>query len=250
MIIKCPNCNEEISSKAFRCVHCGAEFTHYCEECKAPLKEEDTVCSNCGCPVYSENNYQKKSKIGLAVTIIGLIVLIGVGMLGYFTYAKYSIKKQFLSSFYEVVPIMVTSSAEVEEVGIKIDSVWRNSIIDNTTKAMSNIYSGNWNLSDIQDSVAGDLSKLNNDVEYITKVDKINKDQVQIMKIMRDIKKPNEEQMDMYNDLKKFYDDYLNFSNTVLYTTGKSLDSFGEDFKRYQKEIMNDTLKLKQYIAN
>ena len=54
----------------------------------------------------------------------------------------------------------------------------------------------------------------------------------------------------MYNDLKKFYDDYLNFSNTVLYTTGKSLDSFGEDFKKYQTEIMNDTLKLKQYIAN
>lgn len=250
MIIKCPNCNEEISSKAYRCVHCGAEFTHYCDECKAPLKEEDTVCSNCGCPVHSSTNNQRKSKNGLVGAIIGLVILITIGIFGYFAYLKYNAKRQFLLSFYEVVPIMVTSSAEVEEVGIKIDSVWRNSIIDNTTKAISNIYSGNWNLSDIQDSVSGDLSKLNDDVDYTIKVDKINKDQVKIMKIMRDIKKPNEEQIDMYNDLKKFYDDYLNFSNTVLYTTGKSLDSFGEDFKKYQKEIMNDTLKLKQYIAN
>ena len=54
----------------------------------------------------------------------------------------------------------------------------------------------------------------------------------------------------MYNDLKKFYDDYLNFSNTVLYTTGKSLSSYTDEFKENQKNIMNSTLKLKQYIAN
>ena len=253
MIIKCPNCNEEISSKAYRCVHCGAEFTHYCEECKAPLKETDTICSNCGCPVYEHQTTQQRSKGGVVGLIIGLIICACFGALGYIgynSYSKYNTKRNFLLNFYEVVPIITSSSADVEDVGIKIDSVWRSSIISNASKAVSNIYSGNWNLQDLQDGLSVDLSSLNNDAEYVEKIDKINNDQNKIMVIMRELKKPDEEQLDMYNELKKYYDDYLNFSNTVLYTTGKSLDEFTEDFTKYRKEIVSDTLKLKQYIAN
>lgn len=84
----------------------------------------------------------------------------------------------------------------------------------------------------------------------LKKIEKINEDQTKIMKTMRELKKPDEDQLDMYNDLKKYYDDYLNFSNTVLYTTGKSLTSYTDEFKENQKNIMNSTLKLKQYMAN
>ena len=61
MLINCPNCNGYISSRASKCVHCGAEFPHYCEECNALLNKGDVVCSNCGCPVYVNFSEQNKT---------------------------------------------------------------------------------------------------------------------------------------------------------------------------------------------
>lgn len=253
MIIKCPNCNEEISSKAFKCVHCGAEFTHHCEECNAPLKESDTICSNCGCPVYDRRASRKKEKSSIAGLIIGLIIIICLGVLGYFaynSYSKYNAKRNFLMSFYEVVPVIATSTVEVEEVGILINKVWNNSIWKKND-AETNMYTkANSGTGAFYDDFNEALARLYDDPDYSKKVEKINEDQTKIMKIMRDLKKPDEEEMDMYNDLKKYYDDYLNFSNTVLYTKGKSLSSYTDEFKENQKNIMNSTLKLKQYIAN
>lgn len=253
MIIKCPNCNEEISSKAYRCVHCGAEFTRYCEECKAPLKEGDTVCNNCGCPVYEAQTTQSKNKSGIAGLIIGLIICLAVGAFGYFaynSYNEYNTKRNFLMSFYEVVPAIATSTAEVEEVGILINKVWNNSIWKKSDDETNMYTKANSGTGAFYDDFNEALARLWDDPDYSKRVDKINEDQTKIMKIMRELKKPNEEQMDMYNDLKKYYDDYLNFSNTVLYTTGKSLSSYTDEFKENQKNIMNSTLKLKQYIAN
>ena len=253
MIIKCPNCNEEISSKAYRCVHCGAEFTHYCEECKAPLKETDTICSNCGCPVYEHQTTQQRSKGSVVGLLIGLIIFIGLGVLGYIgynSYRKYDAKRNFLLSFAEVVPAIATSSAEAEEVGILINKVWNNSIWKKDD-VETNIYTkANSGTGAFYDDFNEALARLYDDPDYSNKIDKINEDQTKIMKIMRDLKKPDEDQIDMYNDLKKYYDDYLNFSNTILYTNGKSLSSYTDEFKENQKNIMNSALKLKQYIAN
>lgn len=249
MIINCPNCNGYISSRASKCVHCGAEFPHYCEECNALLNKGDVVCSNCGCPAYVNFSEQNKSKKGLIGLIVGLIILIGLGTVGYLSYTKYDNNRQFLASFYEVISVIAVSATEVEEVGLKIDKVWRNSIIENTTKAISNPLDFDSNLANIQEGVSVDLSKLNDDSDYVTKIEKIENDQIKVMKIMRELKKPSEDKINMYDDLRKFYDIYLNFSNTVLFTTGKSLNSYTEDFKKYQSEMVSNTLKLKQYLA-
>lgn len=49
-LIKCKNCNGEISDKSTKCVHCGMDtqysITHICPECG---KEYDnSICKNCG----------------------------------------------------------------------------------------------------------------------------------------------------------------------------------------------------------
>lgn len=46
-IIKCPECNESISSTVKQCIHCGAKITA-CPECGTVYAEEITVCRNCG----------------------------------------------------------------------------------------------------------------------------------------------------------------------------------------------------------
>lgn len=54
-MMECPNCGEQVSDKAKKCVHCGAvlipEEKRYCQECGAELDTEADVCPKCGCPV-------------------------------------------------------------------------------------------------------------------------------------------------------------------------------------------------------
>ena len=54
-MMECPNCGEQVSDKAKKCVHCGAvlipEEKRYCQECGAELDAEADVCPKCGCPV-------------------------------------------------------------------------------------------------------------------------------------------------------------------------------------------------------
>ena len=51
----CPNCGEQISDKAKKCVHCGAvlipEEKKYCPDCGAELENGMDICPKCGCPI-------------------------------------------------------------------------------------------------------------------------------------------------------------------------------------------------------
>ncbi len=46
-IIKCPECQENISSSVTQCIHCGCKIT-YCPECNSLFPEELETCKNCG----------------------------------------------------------------------------------------------------------------------------------------------------------------------------------------------------------
>ena len=87
-MIVCPQCGEQVSEKAKKCVHCGAilipEEKKHCIECGVELEEGMTECPNCGCPVddtigHKEDKPQKVEVTGVKVTkkikvIIGVVV--------------------------------------------------------------------------------------------------------------------------------------------------------------------------------
>ena len=88
-MITCPNCGEQVSDKAKKCVHCGMvliqEEKKRCAECGAELEEGATECPNCGCPVEEMNASDKQEKpqkvevTGVKVTkrvkvIVGILV--------------------------------------------------------------------------------------------------------------------------------------------------------------------------------
>ena len=51
-LIKCPECQQNISSSAKNCPHCGYKITlHKCPECGQNLKSEETNCPSCGYPL-------------------------------------------------------------------------------------------------------------------------------------------------------------------------------------------------------
>lgn len=46
-LIKCPECNGEISSTSNQCIHCSCKIT-ICPECGNAVKAGATNCPNCG----------------------------------------------------------------------------------------------------------------------------------------------------------------------------------------------------------
>ena len=46
-LIKCPECGQEVSSTAGRCVHCGCQFS-VCPECGTVTVGEMSMCNRCG----------------------------------------------------------------------------------------------------------------------------------------------------------------------------------------------------------
>lgn len=109
-MIVCPNCGEQVSEKARKCVHCGAilipEEKKHCMECGAELEEGVTECPNCGCPVddtlgqEADEKPQKVEVTGVKVTkklktVIGIIVaLLIIGSVTAVAITEYQKKKK------------------------------------------------------------------------------------------------------------------------------------------------------------
>lgn len=80
-LIKCKECNKDISDKATICVHCGCpiEKELICIECGNKIDKSDNICKNCGCPINDEKNNQttnkKESKIFARIWLILCIIL-------------------------------------------------------------------------------------------------------------------------------------------------------------------------------
>ena len=109
-MIVCPQCGEQVSEKAKKCVHCGAilipEEKKHCTECGVELEEGMTECPNCGCPVddilgqKEDEKPQKVEVTGVKVTkklkvIIGVVVaLMALGVATVFGVTQYHKKNQ------------------------------------------------------------------------------------------------------------------------------------------------------------
>ncbi len=56
-LIKCPECEKEISSSAKTCPHCGIKLEKIsCPECGKKLKGDETNCPDCGYPITKKTN--------------------------------------------------------------------------------------------------------------------------------------------------------------------------------------------------
>jgi len=98
-MINCPECGQEISDKAKKCIHCGKAFaeekpeTKVCSECGKEIPVDVTECPFCGCPIEDEkpvaNNTIEKNKKNTMKIIISIAVIVFVAIIGI---AVYNIK--------------------------------------------------------------------------------------------------------------------------------------------------------------
>lgn len=99
-MIKCPECGQEISDKAKKCIHCGTvlveEKTKICSECGKEVPIDVMECSYCGYPFEEQNieevspivndrvvTKQKTNILKIIVPIAVVVVVLTIGILIY-----------------------------------------------------------------------------------------------------------------------------------------------------------------------
>lgn len=96
-MVKCPECGQEISGKARKCVHCGKMLiedksaTKSCNDCGKENTIDATECIHCGCP-FEEEKYvdtplketegkPKKNLKRIIIPIVAAVVVIVTGLI-------------------------------------------------------------------------------------------------------------------------------------------------------------------------
>lgn len=266
-MIKCPKCNEEISDKAEKCVHCGSvlieEQKIICEECGAEIKKNEKLCNKCGCPINKESNSQPQKvevtgvKIGSGIPkkkIMTGIVIIIVAVLLIFIYTLIknnsekqkaeALSRQYKTNLYTITLKMLTGSAEAESCGNKIRKVWSNTIWEDDDPETDKYTKTNGKFNDdFNDS----LRTLFADSDFIKITDGVEENQKEVNKLMKEMKNPPEEWKDAYSDLKDYYDDYLTLTNLCTNPSG-SLQTYTTNFNNADTDALNGYNKVQSYL--
>lgn len=114
-MINCPECGQEISDKAKKCIHCGKVLieekpkTKFCGECGKEVPVEATECSFCGCPLdeevaTQEKENDKKPKKNMMKIIIPVVALVVVAIIGIVIYNVKVIKPK--NTYNEAVALL------------------------------------------------------------------------------------------------------------------------------------------------
>lgn len=99
-MIKCPECGQEISDKAKKCIHCGKVLiedkpaTKVCSDCGKENPIDATECVHCGCPFEEETTVEapvqttiaekpKKNLKKIIIPVVAAVVIIAVGLIIY-----------------------------------------------------------------------------------------------------------------------------------------------------------------------
>lgn len=247
-LVSCPGCGESVSDKAKQCPNCAYDFTAtiICAECGTSYGKDLSACPKCGCPTAGEPKSQKKHTASIIVAIVIIISCI-LGIRGYknLKLQEYRDKLQeYRDNIKTVSYTMLNGAADAESTGNLVQSVWSNAIYkrqdDETDKyTMKN---GKF-VDDFNDA----LDALCSDEEFQKEQSEIRDNQSEVETLMKKLKNPPKECQDLYALVQDYYEKYLKLTRLAISPTG-SLNSFSEDFHKYDDDTVNAYDKIKIYL--
>ena len=271
-LVKCPNCNNDVSDMAKDCPSCGYELKqeakaiNTCPDCNTVLSGNELKCPKCGCPLKtSEEEIQKveiasiniqkdkKKRKKVLITIISIfIVLAIIGGVGIFAFqkAKEEEKKRIETEYKEnlksVASDMLVGSYAAERAGGLIHDVWYNTIFkksDSKTDNFTKKSSFTWN--DFNTA----LKKLSDDKSFSSIIQKLKENQKTVADTMKLLTNPPEKYEDAYVAVKDYYDAYLELTDLVINPTG-SLQTYTSSFNSADTNVSKCYSSVKIYIED
>lgn len=260
-LMNCPNCRQEISDKAKKCIHCGFEFEVtvkepkkiFCTECGEELPEGANVCYKCGCPVMSEEEKEQEllkkkkrhnKKIGIAAAVVGLCCIAAVVVIGVVNKTNYY--NNYVNNLESASDLMLDGAAEAEDLTGLTSRVWSDAIYeesDDTTRKYvrpTGVYVDDFNTA---------LMLLYTDDPTEEQVSEIESGQEKVEQIMRELQNPPEGLEECYSTVGELYDAYVVLTGLAVNPTG-SLTTFNSSVNSAVSDFSTAYKKLESQIPN
>lgn len=232
-MIKCPMCQQDISDKAEKCVHCGTELNQLmkqrCPECGNELDPNVSVCSGCGCPIKGENinekilskNFFKKNEKKVIYGIIAVVSLILLLVIGVFL-VKQKEYNDYINTLALTKETMYDGASRSEElIGIAA-KVWKNAIYEEKDSSTDQYVRPNgYDFNDFDSA----LQLLYDDTITVARITIISNNQKLVGFYMKKLQSPPKKLENCYDTVNDLYESYLDITDLALNPTG-SYSSF------------------------
>lgn len=232
-MIKCPECQKDISDKAVSCPNCG---------CPVEYATSDTQTQQ---PELTPNNNKKPlNKKWLVAGVIAIPIIVLAIIIGIQSSKKVALDN-YKKNYDSAVALMVVGATDAEEAGELIHDVWYNTIFEQSD-SKTDKYTTNTNgyfYDDFNDS----LNNLYNDTDFLEKISSIKNNKRDVINIMRELTNPPTEYKEAYESLKKCYDEYISLTNMIISPNG-TLTSFTDEYNKLDSALAKDLESLSVYI--
>jgi hypothetical protein len=280
---KCVHCDFVLEVKAKKiCKECGAELedgAKICSNCGCPVEDEPVVeqasaiepgistteskeiPADATIQSSDKNTISTKKKMSKkwVAIILAVVAALVIGLICVQVKKQNEIKaqkeaeaaaeaaeEQYEKNLKDLNFTLLTGTARAESCGNKIHDVWSNTIWEkadaDTDQFTKDSATGTFN-SDFNTS----LKNLFSDEAFKKAEKTVSQDKEDATTLMKSLKNPPEKWNDAYNEIQKFYDDYIKFANLVISPSG-NLQSFTQEFNQLDADAVNDYDKMKLYI--
>lgn len=267
-MIQCPECGQEISDKAKKCIHCGKVFVEEkpvneeikCSECGTVLAETDEICLNCGCPVEKVVKQEdtkpqqvevasikmaaKTKKIIIGI-IIAIIICVGGGI-GYKIYSDNKAEQLYRESYNEYIDnlgqvqiLMLSGGSDAESLCNLTLRVWGNAIYEDKDNETDKYTRPNgYFVSDFNEA----LGNLYADSQTKDTIDDIENNQASVKELIKKLQNPPEGLDKCYDTVSDLYEAYKTLTDLAINPSGnysgfstKKSDAVSDFMSAYEK---------------
>lgn len=256
-LIKCPECGEEISDKAKKCVYCGhvlveeaapvSPSPRICTECGAQIEDpEATECPKCGCPLEDEvadapQNDEKLTKVEVSsvkvskrvkTIVIGAVAAVAVIALVVFGVNDANQRREEAQRVQQEQAAVKEYNKYVANLSeAKTEMLLGAISAEDTASTVLNIWrsaiyednQSDWD-ADIQKYFATDfndaLANYYGDESVKSTVSSIKSNQDQVKDLMSKLQNPTDELSSAYDAVNDLYDQYIALTNLAVSPSG------------------------------
>lgn len=261
-MIQCPECGQEISDKAKKCIHCGKVFVEkiICSECGIAFAETDEICPNCGCPVEKKIREEETkpqqveiARIRMAVKtqkiIIGIIIAVILcigGGIGYKIYSDNKAEQIYIEAYNEYIDnlkkvqiLMLSGGSDAESLCNLTLRVWRNAIFEEKDSETDKYTRPDgYFVSDFNEA----LANLYLDSDTNDTIEDIEDNQAAVKEIIKKLQNPPEGLDKCYDTVSDLYEAYKTLTDLAINPSGnyngfstKKSDAVSDFMSAYEK---------------